>query len=68
MISPGFKKVMFRIPLIIFPWCSGLLCGITTSFIKGFAETIKAAPSATNVFEHPLPYICLAICGVTIVA
>lgn len=66
MISPSFKKIYIRIPLILYPWASGLLSGITTSFIKGVAEMMKNHEIMDLIF-HPLPYICLLICGVNII-
>ena len=53
-------------PLILFPWTSGLLSGITTSFIKGAAEMVKSE-TLVACLTHPLLYVCLAICTVTIV-
>ena len=53
-------------PLILFPWASGLLSGITTSFIKGVAEMVKGE-SLVSCLTHPLLYTCLVICGFTIV-
>eukprot|EP00347_Sterkiella_histriomuscorum_P002196 403369096 len=66
MISPNFKKIWIRIPLILYPWASGLLSGMTTSFIKGVAEMMKNH-DIMELVVHPLPYICLAICGVNII-
>ena len=53
-------------PLILFPWASGLLSGITTSFIKGAAEMVKTE-TVVACLTHPLLYVCLAVCAVTIV-
>lgn len=65
-ISPGFKKIWIRVPLILYPWASGLLSGITTSFIKGVAEMFKNY-TLFELITHPLPYICLLICGINII-
>lgn len=65
-ISPNFRKFLIRVPLFLFPWASGLLSGITTSFIKGVAEMAKSEELMT-ILTHPLPYICLCICGLSIV-
>ncbi|CDW72158.1 phospholipase d [Stylonychia lemnae] len=65
-LSPNFQKFWIRLPLILYPWASGLLSGMTTSFIKGVAEITKNH-TMYELATHPLPYICLAICGFNII-
>jgi len=65
-LSPHFQKFWIRVPLILYPWASGLLSGMTTSFIKGFAESLKNH-TFYELATHPLPYICLIICSFNIV-
>lgn len=65
-ISPNFNKILLRIPLILYPWCAGMLSGITTSFIKGAAEMVKTM-DIISCLKHPLLYICLIICLLSII-
>jgi hypothetical protein len=65
-LAPDFKKFWIRVPLVLYPWSSGLLSAITTSSIKGVAEMMKSE-DILNILTHPLPYICLLICFVCII-
>jgi hypothetical protein len=57
-LSPTFNKTIIRIPLLLYPMCSGLLSGITTSMMKGVAEMVKTLDIITCL-KHPLLYILL---------
>ena len=57
-LSPHFNKTIVRVPLLLYPMCSGLLSGITTSLMKGVAEMVKTQDFISNL-KHPMFYILL---------
>jgi hypothetical protein len=48
-IDPSFKKVIVRIPLFLYPWATGLLSSISTSFIKGTSELVNSKEFTENI-------------------
>lgn len=58
---------MVRVPLLLFPWASGLLSALTTSFIKGVSEQVNSEFIGDN-FQKPMLYILLVLVAVTLVS
>jgi hypothetical protein len=54
-------------PLLLYPWASGLLSSLTTTFIKGVSEMLTNYSLAYNA-THGIVYILLIIVASTIVS
>lgn len=65
-IQPHFKKYKARIPILLFPWTSGMLSTMTTLFIKCVAELFQGE-SILYIISHPMIYICLLFVVCTLV-
>ena len=48
-IDTNFNKAVIRIPLLLYPWASGLLSSLTTAYIKGVSELVNSKELIENL-------------------
>ena len=66
-LDPSFKKYRVRLLLLLYPWSSGILSTITSSYIKGVAELLKTNSFVFNL-SNPAIYILLFLMVGTLVS
>lgn len=67
MVDQKFNRNIIRLPLLLYPWASGLLSSLTTSFIKGVSELVNSAEIMENI-QRPQIYVLLILVVVSLIS